>query len=422
MSLQSSWMTRFVVLAFTAFLGLSFAQTRVEFWTFIDPAGDSVRSQALNHIIETFEAENPDVIIVPQIVQWQEISPSLLRAVRANRAPDLVMLFSPFLPLQVQAGSLRPLTPYINDLPAEERDDFVMPWSATSYDGDIFAAFYELRTSATLYRQDIFQELGLTVPATLEEMTEVAQALRDAGYIGFTIGVGTRNPSGFMEWFIPALAGLDVAIINEDGTAAFNTEEAERLVQWVYDAVHEYEITPLDVALQGSDEVEQLFDAGRTALMPKMTHRLEAIRERSGFGDDVQPMPVLTLGGIAPALAQGWTLAIPRGTQDADADAAWRFMRHWLSPEMQLHQSQLAGYIPVRQSTLEDPWFETSDAAAIRWAVEYAAEHPFEYDLPANTEQLYDIFSRMFEQVLANRMTPAEGLQWAEREFNRAQR
>lgn len=405
------------MLILAALTGVVGAQnTEIEFWTFIDPAGDNVRSQALAHIIETFEAENPGVTVKPQIVQWQQISPSLLRAVQARRVPDVVMIFSPFLPLQIAANSLHPITGYVNALSGDERADFVMPWSATSQNGEIYATFYELRSSSVFYRKDVFAELGLDLPTNLDELTEVAVKLKEAGYVGFTAGLSARGPSGFMEWFFPVLVGMDAPILNEDGTAAFNNDKVKRAVEWVYDAVHVHEILPLDVALLSSDDVEHLFDGGRTALMPRMTHRLETIRQRSGYGENVQPMEVVTFDGVAPPMVQGWTLVIPRGS--TKTDEAWAFIKHWVSPEMQLYQSRLAGYIPVRQSVMNDPWFQTDEASDLRWAVEYAASNPFEFQFPENTERLYDVLARMFERILTGQMTPADGLAWAEREYN----
>jgi len=208
-------------------------------------------------------------------------------------------------------------------------------------------------------------------------------------------------------------------VLNPDGTAAFATPEAERLVQWVYELVTEHENAfPLDVALFGNDETEQLFSSGGAAMHPSSSQHLEAIRSASQLGENIQMMsyPTFEQDNPAPALVQSWNAVIPRGAENPVE--AWAFIEHWISRDMQILQATQAGYIPVRRSALEDPWFDTDEAAAIRWAVDHAAEHPMDFDFPEDTTALYDTWAQMFERVLTGQMTPIEGLNWAEERYN----
>ena len=63
---------------------------------------------------------------------------------------------------------------------------------------------------------------------------------------------------------------------------------------------------------------------------------------------------------------------------------------------------------------VNDPKAET-----IRWAVDYAAKHPLQFNFPENTEALYDTWAKMFGNVLTGRMSPKEALAWAEQEYDR---
>ncbi|MEX2540618.1 MAG: extracellular solute-binding protein [Trueperaceae bacterium] len=397
-------------------LSLALGQTELELWTFIDPAGDNVRSQALAHVIDTFEEQNPGVTVTANVIQWQELSPSLLRAAQARRVPDVVMLFAPLLPTHVDAGTILPVNDYLSE---EIRSDLVIFPEAQTSDGTIFAIPYEMRVGGIIYRADLFEAAGLELPRTLDELAAAATELTVGDQVGMAMPFSAKNASGAMEWLFPTLVGMGAEILNEDGSADFASEEAERLVQWVYDLVHVHEAMPLDVALLGSEETQQLVISGQAAMRPLPTHRLEFIRSESGLGDNIQIMELVTFDPEqpGPALTQGWTAAIPAASDSPDL--AWKLIEHWVSPEMQIAQTKMAGYIPIRASVLSDPFFDTEEAKDIRWALNYASEHPMTFaGLSQHTNVLYDVWARMFEQVLTDQMSPSEGLAWAEREYD----
>lgn len=404
-----------------AAFGLAVAQQqRLEVWTFIDPDGDNVRASAMAHVIETFEAMNPDIDVVVNVLQWQQLDPSLLRAVNAQQAPDVTTLFSPSMQAHIAAGTLTPLDEYIAGWPQERQDDTVVLAQSQGQDGTVYGIPWELRVSGFMYRQDVLEEAGLEPPTSLQELEDVAATVSDDGLIGIALGFGPEAPSIASGWFIATLVGLGGPVLNEDGTASLVSEEAERLVQWVYNlSAHEQPILPLDVALLGLEQAQQLFIARQAAFLPSSTQRFEFIRDNADLGDNLKMMSYLTFepGQPAPALVQSWSLVIPRGARNPDA--AWQFIEHWTSTEIQVEQAKTAGYIPVRSSALADPWFETDDATIIRWAVDYAANHPLDFIFPENTNALYDTIARMFERVLAGQMSPREGLEWAEAEYNR---
>src|SRR5215216_3746427 len=88
---------------------IAHAQTTIELWSLLDRGPDNVRTQALDYVLDTFESKYPDIKVKVTVVDWQQISPMMLRAGQAGTGPDVSMLFSPFLKMQVNAGTLQPL-------------------------------------------------------------------------------------------------------------------------------------------------------------------------------------------------------------------------------------------------------------------------------------------------------------------------
>ena len=83
---------------------------------------------------------------------------------------------------------------------------------------------------------------------------------------------------------------------------------------------------------------------------------------------------------------------------------------------------RIAGFVPARRSALRDPFFDQPQARIIRFATEYAADHPMRFDFPVNTSALYDTWVRMFGRVLNQELDARGGLQWAEADYAQRRR
>ena len=414
-------LTRRTALAAALSLGLAGpalaqAQTTIELWTFLDPTQDNVRSKALKHVLDTFEAANPGITVKTSVIQWQEISPQLLRGARAGRVPDVVMLFSPSLGVHLAAGTLHPLDARLAQMP--DRKDLVVLPAGKDKDGKIFAVPWEMRVTGIMYRKDLLDQAGMAVPKTLAELADTAGKLGKDGKVGFGVGFNAAQPTAAMEWFIPTAVAMGAKVLNPDGSAAFASPPMERLTQYVSDLVHKYKAVSQDVALLGDNDVQQFGESGRSVFLVKASHRFQFIREKSGIKDGYQMMafPGEEASKPGPAIIQSWSLGIPKASKNGDA--AWKLIQHWTSAPMQLYQAEKAGYLPIRVSVADAPVFKSADNAHIRWALTYAAENPLDFDWPENTEFLYATLARAIEQVIAGKATPKDALLAAEKTYN----
>lgn len=149
-------MTRILKVALVVMLWMALASpmhaqdVQLELWSFLDPRGDDVRSEALRHVIETFEEQHPGIRVVTNVIQWTELSPTLLRASMARRVPDVVMVYSPLLLAQIAAGTVTPLDGYMADWSSEDRSDLIVPAEAVGADGQVYGLPYELRVSGII--------------------------------------------------------------------------------------------------------------------------------------------------------------------------------------------------------------------------------------------------------------------------------
>jgi multiple sugar transport system substrate-binding protein len=396
------------------------AQSTVELWTFIDPAADSVRSRALKTIIDTFEEQNPGVHIHTSIIAWNELGPAILRAARAGKTPDVALLGSLYLPQQIAAKAVDPLDPYLAKMDPRDRQDLVILPECIR-DGKTFGIPYELRAWGIVYRTDLLKKLNLDVPDSLDALIDGTRKIEaDQGADFAALGIGF-NPSTdrAIKMFAPAALNLGAKLLNPDGSAAFNSPEMLKVMGFLYDAVNKYKVLPLDVALMTSDQVVTLTEMGRVGFEFEGTHWLNEIRAHGVPGTEFSwmPMPSFTKGTWQRASVEAWTLTIP--THAKNPGDAWKFISHWISPEMQLMQVKTAGYLPMRASLANDPSFNTPEMGHIKRAVEYAKANPLVFNWPDTAPAIQDTLASAITAVLSNKMSPEDALKDAEKNYNR---
>lgn len=404
-----------------ACVGVTPAQAQtIEFWTFLDPAGEGIRSELVDRIITTFEESHPGVTVQANVIQWTEIGPQLLRADRAGNVPDLAMLYSPYMQPQVAAGSLLPIDTYMADWTEADRDDVLTMQQARDADGNLYGLPYELRTYGYVHRADLYEELGQEPPRTMEEMIASLQALGTDGRQGIAASFSPATSTAAIEWLLPSVISLGGTIVNEDGSANFQEPAMERVLQLLHDLVHEHGVLSLETALLASDDAQNLAIAGQAVAHAQGTHRLSTIDERSQ--DDMSwsfvPFPAIEEDRPVPLSLQGWHLVIPAKAEHPDL--AWELLELWVSHDVQLQQAVEAGYLPVRRSVAQDPAFQTEQNVGFRLpeVLEYAAAYPLDFAWPENSDALNDALARMVQQVITGQMSPQEATAWGEETYN----
>jgi len=398
--------------------------TSIEVWTFLDPNARGVRSELLKEIFTTFEQANPGVTVRPNIIQWTEISPQLLRAARAGNVPDVVMLYSPFMATHVQAGTLAPLDDFVNGWPQQRRDDTIILPIARDRQGKTFAVPWELRIYGLLYRWDLLKAANLKPPSTLDDMVRTAMALQKPGLQGLGMSLHPATSTAPIEFVLPQMIAQGSRILTDDGADAFSGAGTERVLQFMHDLVHKHRVLSLDTALSPSDTVQDLGIGGQVAMMMNGSHRLTTVQERSPAGAQwsFMPFPSMDAGKPVPASLQGWTLAIPRRAKNPQV--AWKLIDLWTSAKVQKAQAIRAGYLPVARSVVKEPEFATGLNAQFQLpdAVEYVARNPLKFTWPENSDALNDALGRMSQQVIANRMSIRDAIAFGEKTYNELRR
>src|SRR5260221_5669656 len=173
--------------------GQAFAQTTLTIATVNN--GDMIRMQGLT---SDFTAKNPDIT-----VKWLTLEENVLRqrvttdiATKGGQF-DVLTIGTYEVPIWAKKNWLIPLDKLGSDYDVNDLLPAIR--SAVSDDGKLYAAPFYGESSMVMYRKDLFQKAGLTMPEkpTWEFIVDAAKKITDKG--SETYGICLRGKAGWGE-------------------------------------------------------------------------------------------------------------------------------------------------------------------------------------------------------------------------------
>ncbi len=231
------------------------------------------------------------------------------------------------------------LVPLLNDNLVRPLDDLVAeygqdlaPNQLIKVDGKTMAIAMMINAQHLMYRSDIFEELGLEVPTTYDEVLTVAQAIQDAGVVDYPLGGTFAAGFNLGEEFINMYLGFGGTFFNEDSTAAVNNEQGVATLEMLK-ALTQY-MDPEYLAAD-STYVQQQFQQGQIAMANLWASRAGAMdnpEESEVVGlIDYAAAPAAVAGG-PPATTLWWDGAtIASNVSDEEAAAAFQLFLEGIS-------------------------------------------------------------------------------------------
>ncbi|WP_208590394.1 extracellular solute-binding protein [Gracilibacillus suaedae] len=152
------------------------------------PEGSSKQHhEIVNSIIDEFESDHPDVTVDVEILGNEQYKEKLKVLSTSNELPDVGMTWAAgFLDPYVSGNMFAPLD---DILEGPLKDKFVAGTAeAYAIDDVTYGLPLELNITPLFYNQRIFDENGVEVPETFEELKEVIQTLADNGVTPVALG------------------------------------------------------------------------------------------------------------------------------------------------------------------------------------------------------------------------------------------
>ena len=226
-------------------------------------------------------------------------------------------------------GLVRPL-----DALVEEYGQDLAPNQLIDINGSVMAIAMMVNAQHLMYRSDIFEDLGLEVPTTYDEVLTVAQAIQDAGVVDYPLGGTFAAGFNLGEEFINMYLGFGGEFFNDDNTPAINNEQGVATLEMLK-ALSEY-MNPEYLAAD-STVVQQQFQQGEIAMANLWASRAGAMDNP----DESQVVGMIEFAA-APAAVEGgppattlwWDgFTIAQNVSDEAAEAAFRLALEGISYE-----------------------------------------------------------------------------------------
>lgn len=404
----------FSLLLVTSLGSGAFAQDdviEIEYWQY----NFGARIDAMNMLIEQFEAENPDVHVVHNSdIPYDNFRDEIAASAPAGVGPDVVSLFYGWIPAFVDAGYLIPLPE--EDFPDEWIESYFSPMVAESkFEGEYWAIPTAVRSLALFWNKDLFEAAGLdpeVPPATLEEFVDMAIATTQYDGSGTDIlnilveghapGFPAQDHHWFREVLIRQYGGVPYSEDNK--TVMWNSEEGCEAFKWLAAFETEYKTGSNDLFT----DVTQAFINGQSALHVDGSFRIGSIT--SGNPELNYGVAELPVGpnGENHTFGSYWTHGLTQraASDPARLEASARFLKFITTAEAGLLWVDIVGELPAQLEAASDPAIlEDPILGPFSAGLEYA-HATFFVDETIQRQVLIDAF----DQVRLTGMDPCEAL------------
>lgn len=368
----------------------------------------------INGMIDVFEDEYPDAKVKWEDVPAKQIEQKTLTEASAGNMSDVVNLNPRFTKKLAGVGALLNM----DEAAADFKDDYPEGlWKSGAVGDSSYAIPWYFTSGGVLYNPEILEKAGFdSPPETIDEAWEMSEKIyEETGAIG-----GGYTTSSWQDlWVLFPTMGID--LVNEDGTAAaFNTSEALQLIK---DRKNYYDkgLIPDELLLDSSLAKEWYVD-GKLAWWvsgPQLYRQVEDLSPEIYKKSKAAPVFVGSEGTTYSAIQN---LVI--SDQSENKDVAVEFVKFITNPENQLDFSKLVPILPGNEKAAEDEYFvsgEESEDPEEKGLYYSAIDIDKAVDMAppiAEANQINEILSEEYEEVLLNDKDPQKALDDAESKVN----
>ena len=381
------------------------AQDKVELRFFTN--FDGARVKLWEPILADFHAAHPDITVKLETVAGSgaAIYPDVLRtSMAAGDPPDVYFMWGgeisgPF----VDAGQVLELTPYYEQYGWKDR---FPAWTVerVTRNGGVYGVPYNARGMGFWYRTDIFDEHGLSIPESYDELEQICTTLKDNGVHCASFGGKFGwHPMRLLDYFIETSCGPEVHNELNQLTASWNqpcvVESYALLRKWVD---NEW-LVPSFLNISPSDARMPVYLGSAAMIIEGDNFEIVA----SGDGMTAENLDFF-LGptGHEPQRFHGYPeqWMIPEGSENPDTAA--QFIDWITTPDVQ--QKHVPAFTSTAVKGVEPDCETLPHSCTWRQLITVDAE-TFPPTDQAFPKELMDGFFEIQDGIIAGRISPEEG-------------
>lgn len=364
--------------------------------------GNPSETKLLREALDSFEEKHPNIKVKHEVISDQYMDVIKTRLI-GNEAPDVFYLDAFEAPALIETGVLEPLDDYVTD--EFDVDDFEKPLlEAFQKDGKTYGFPKDYSTLALFYNKKMFEEAGVEVPTTWEEMREASKALTKDG----VVGLGVAPELARMYYIAESLGGEVV----KDGKANFADKKVVDALQPIIDQrnVDKTAAQPSDV---GANWGGEMFGQEKAAMVIEGNWAIPFL-EDTFPSVEYGTAEIPTINGEKGTMA--YTVSYVMNAASEKKEASWELIEYLTGPEgMEIWTSK--GYaLPTRKSVAEKLGFDQDEyRAPLVAGASYATVWANGVNLPT----IMNNFNNQFVSVFLGQKQLEKALKEAEEQANK---
>jgi multiple sugar transport system substrate-binding protein len=211
---------------------------------------------------EDFEKEHTDIDLVVDVVSWNDIYTKVNTRLTNNDAPDILNI-DVFADYQAD-GLLLPASDYISEETYAKFYESFLDQSVVN--GTVWAVPDLASARALYYNVDIFNEVGIEVPTTWDELTAACQSILDY-YNGdvYPWGMDMTTDEG-QAAFAYYTWNNGGGFVDDDGNWTLNSAENVEAIEYAI-GLYNAGYTNTDPSNETRYNLQDMFGAGKVAMM-----------------------------------------------------------------------------------------------------------------------------------------------------------
>ena len=316
------------------------------FWDDLEASEDNI-TKGFKEVIDRFNEDYDGVYhVTPITTTLEEYYTQLNALVDADETPDVFIVSpGPNLTDYVAPGVAAPLDEYLEEDGWKDTFSSDAVFAQQTYDGQIYAVPLNIAAACVFYNKDIFEEAGVEVPETYDELLEVCAAIKDAGYTPITISAGTAWCLSMLAGYLCDREGVDLDAINS-GEESWVNDKTIAAGEKLLELSQYFQET---AAGDSNDDATAALYFEEAAILIQGSW---AIGQMNGANPDFEEkcgvfqFPAIE-GGNDPnrVIAKSDSLAMSSSTESPEACIA--LMKYFTDDEAQRYTAEVGGKIPV---------------------------------------------------------------------------
>ncbi|MFC8516632.1 extracellular solute-binding protein [Streptomyces sp. NPDC057257] len=385
-------------------------------WLFQE-VGNDPKAEVVDSVVTAFEKAHQgtkvDVEYIPVDTRAQRVKAAFNDP---KSAPDVMEFGNTDTAGYVKDGGLLDVTKEFGAW-NESKDTDPTARTSVTVDGKVYGSPFYVGVRALYYRTDVFKDLGLQPPKTMDELATTARKIRAARPDLYGLVVGGAYTYGAMP-FVWANGGELATGKGGDYASAIDSAAAQKGIKAYTSLFGDDNCPAAKCAGMGGNDTITAFAAGKAgmAIGGDFSHTaVEAGKVKGEYA--VVPLPGVTAGSIAPAFAGGNNIGVLKST--SHRTLAVDLMEQLTSKKTQAAMFDAMGFLPTfadvrQQVAAKSPYvkpFAQTLAAGTRFVPASPAWSQIDSQL---------VLPTMLQEVIAGKKSVAAASEEAAKKMNTA--